>query len=70
MQKNPSGLSEITFLTAWPHFECFVSVAVLVAVKPFREKRLHPAENRCLFGSVKSWKFLNRKHARKQWQTK
>jgi len=47
MQTNPSGLSELTFFAAWPHYECFVSVAVLVAVKPFREKRFHPAENRC-----------------------
>ena len=46
--EKPVRFSEITSFAAWPHYECFVSVAVLVAVKPFREKNdlFHPAENR------------------------
>ena len=54
MQKKPVRFSEITSFAAWPHCECFVSVAVLVAVKPFREKRCHPAEKRCDWRSLQS----------------
>ena len=48
--EKPVRFSEITSFAAWPrywYYECLVSVAVLVAVKPFRKKRCHPAEKRC-----------------------
>ena len=68
--EKPVRFSEITSFAAWPHYECFVSVAVLVAVKPFREKTIYFILLRTdMIGAVKLWKLLSRKH-RKQWQTK